>query len=178
MFNVDEIFTLQFTPLVVAPSIPKPACKMKTPTHFTLAQASPHSQSVVAANYLPVNPLISNATSFSSSALRDFTLFIGLDSNSSTPLSVAVSSSQKLLLKIQLPTSEGPSWADEVAAEQSQRSTQETVVSNCVYSGRVQTPQPRSQPLVCPSPQKQTPRTIISDFTPQYDSPALPALRP
>ena len=53
-----------------------------------------------------------------------------------------------------------PSWADEVAtAEQSGRSTQETVIPNWAYSGRVLGPRPQLQPLVYPAPVLPTPYT-------------------
>ena len=50
------------------------------------------------------------------------------------------------------------SWAEQVAtADQSGRSTPETVVPNWAYSGRIHGSRPRSQPLVYPQPVMPTP---------------------
>ena len=150
--------------------MPEPVCEMQTPALFTMAQSSPQPHSVDTANYVRVNPLPSPATSSSSSD----ELHLCIESDTSSPSAPVgpPSSSQELLLQrdqpvpqpssifgttthTSIPTSQPPpqstsisSWADEVAtAEQSGRSTPETVVPNWEYSGRIRGsrgPQPPS----------------------------------
>ena len=173
---------------------------MQTQALFTMAQSSPQPQSVDTDNYARVNPLPSPATSSSSSGeLHQY-----IDSDMSSPC-VPVgqqSSSQELLLQgtNQVPqpppllstahaavsTSQPPPqptsipfWSDEVAtAEQSGRSTPETVVPNWAYSGRIRGPRPRSQPLVYPPPRMPTPNTQCPPVpSPRY-GPTITPLRP
>ena len=165
------------------------------------AQSFPQPQSVDTINYARVNPLPSPATSSSSSGK----LHLYNESVTSSPL-VTVgppSSSQEVLhqgdqLVPQPPpifatttntltsTSQLPlqpmnisSWSDEVSiAEQSGRSTPETVVANWAYSGRIRGPRPRSQPLVY------SPSVIPIRFSQRPRGPSLrygptiPPLRP
>ena len=75
--------------------------------------------------------------------------------------------------------SHSSSWPDEVAeAEQSGRSTSETVVPNWAYSGRVRGPRPRSQPLVYPTPAMPTPITQCPSVPPLGFGPTIPSLQP
>ena len=193
MLEVDDILPSPLNPLVLAPTVPKPVCKMQTPALFTMAQSYPQPQSVDTVNYARVNPLASPATSFSSSGKLH--LYIDSDTSSPSVPTGLQSSSQELLLQgtSQLPQppplfstaqppiqpTNIPSWADEVAtAEQSGQSTPETVVLNWAYSGRIRRAQPRSQPLVYPSPVMPTPHTQHTPVpSPRY-GPALPPLRP
>ena len=150
-----------------------------------------------------VNPLPSPTTSSSSSG--ELPLFIENDPSSPSvpigPLSLSqqlllqgsqllppVPQSQQLLsLAQQLPFlvqqpptqfTQSSSWADEVAAEQSDRSTPEKLVPNLAYSGPVRGPRTRSQPLTCPSPVMPTP-LYFSTTTPSHRyGPTTPPLRP
>ena len=112
----------------------EPVCEMQRPAVFTMAQP----QLVAATTYSRVNPLPSLDTSLSFSGAREQPLFIGNDRG----ILGAVNWSSKLQLDGLQPQPQGPSWADEVTAEQSQRSTLETVPPNWVYSRRVRTQQP------------------------------------
>ena len=151
MLEVENILPSPLNPLVLPPPAPEPVCEMLTPALFKMAQSSSQPQSVDTTNYRRGNPLPSSATSSSSSG--ELNLYI--DSDTSSP-SVAVgpqSSSQMLSLhgdslvpqpptlfstthtavSSQLPPQPTSvfSWAEEVAkAEQSGRSTPETVVLN------------------------------------------------
>ena len=112
-------------------------------------------------------PLPSPATSSSSSG--ELPLCIGSDTSSLTTTVGPISSTQELLLQgKQLPQSfqtvpqppqppHSSSWADEVAAKQSDRSKPETVVPNWAYSRRILGPHPRSRPLFYPPPVMSTP---------------------
>ena len=174
MLEVEDILPSPLTALVLPPPVPEPVCEMQTPALFTMAQSSPQPQSVDTGNYARVNPLPSTATSSSSSG--ELHLFIGSDTSSPSIAVGPTSSSQELLLQgnIQVrqppslftahtavstsqpppqPTSI-PSWADEVpTAEQTNRSTPETVVLNWAYSGR------NRGPLINPTPVMLTPYT-------------------
>ena len=77
------------------------------------------------------------------------------------------------------PAPHSSSWADEVAAaEQSDRSTPETVVHNWPFSCWVPGPRRRSQPLVSPPPVMSTPLTQPpSVASPRY-GPTNPPLQP
>ena len=159
VLEVDDILPSPLTPLVLAPTVPKPVCEMQTPAFFTMAQPSPHPKFVDTANYARVNPMPSSATSSSSSD----ELHLYFDSDTSSP-SVPVgpqNSSQGLLLQrdnqVQQPPrlfsiahtavstpqtppqpTSCPFWADEVAiAQQSGHSTPETVIPNWTYLGRI-----------------------------------------
>ena len=71
------------------------------------------------------------------------------------------------------------SWADEVAtAEQSGRSTPETVVPNWADSGRIRGPRLQSQPLVYPPPVMPTPHTQRPPVPAPWYGPTLTPLRP
>ena len=178
--EVDDILPSPLTPLVLAPTVPQPVCKMQTPALFTMAQSSPQPQSVDTANYTWVNPLPSPATSSSSSG--ELHLYIDSDTSSPSVPTGLQSSSQELPLHgtsqvpqpslfstahTAVPTAQPPiqptdipSWADEVAtAEHSGHSTPETDVPNWAYSDRLRGARPRSQPLVYPSPVMPTPHT-------------------
>ena len=152
MLEVDDILPSALTPLVLAPTVPEPICKMQTPALFTMAQSSPQPQSVNVANCARVKPLPSPTTSSSSSG--ELHLYIGSDASSPSVPAGPQSSSQELLLQgtsqvpqppplfstahITVSTSQPPtrptsipSRADEVATvEQSGHSTLETVVPN------------------------------------------------
>ena len=81
MLEVDDILPSPLTPLVLAPTVPEPVCKMQTPILFTMAQSSPQPQSVDTTNYARMNPLPSPATSSSSSGA----LHLYIDSDTSSP---------------------------------------------------------------------------------------------
>ena len=146
-----------------------------------------------------MNPLPSPATSSSSSG--ELHLYIDSDTSSASIAVGPPSSSQELLLQgntqvpqppplfsaahTAVPTSQPPpqptripSWADEVAtAEQSGRSTTETVIPNRAHSGRIRGSRPRLQPLVYPPPLMPTIHTQRPPApSPQY-CPAIPILR-
>ena len=158
----------------------------------------PYSHSLWTLNYARVNPLPSPATSCSSS--RELHLYIESDTSSPSVPVGPPSSSQELLLqgdqRVQQPppifatttniptsTSQLPpqpttisSWA--AIAEQSVRSTPETVVRNWAYSGRIRGPRPRFQPMVYPPPVTPTPFSQQPRKpSPRYD-PTIPPLRP
>ena len=93
MLEVDDIVPSPLTPLVLAPTVPKPVCEMQTPDLFTVAQSSPQPRSVDTANYARVNPLPSPATSSSSSGERH--LYIDSDTSSPSVPARPQSSSQE-----------------------------------------------------------------------------------
>ena len=70
---------------------------MQTQTLFMMAQSSPHPQSVNTAIYARVNPLLSSATSSSSSG--ELHLYIDSDTSSPSGQVRPPSSSQELLLQ-------------------------------------------------------------------------------
>ena len=191
MLVVDDILPSPLTPLVLAPTVPKPVCEMQTPALFTMAQTSPQPQSVDTANYAQVNTLPSPATSFSS--LGELHLYI--DSNTSPPTVPTgqhssshepqppslTSTAHTAVPSIQppIPTTHIPSCADEVATtEQSGHSTPETVIPNLAYSGRIRGHRPRSKPLVYPPPVMPTPHIQPPLVPSPRNGPALPPLRP
>ena len=198
MLEVEDLLPSPITPLVLPPQVPEPIYETQTPALFTMAYTSPQPQSVDTANYAQVNTLPSTATSSSCSG----ELYLYIDSDMSSP-SVPVgpqSSSQELSLQrdSQVPqppplfstthTADSsqpppqptsiPSWADEVAiAEQSGRSTPETVDPNGAYSGRIRRPRPRSQPLVYPPPVMPIPNTQRPPVSSPLYGPTIPPLR-
>ena len=159
MLEVEDVLPSPLTPLVLPSSMPEPVCEMQTQALFTMAQSSPQLQFVDTASYAPVNPLPSPVTSSSSSG--ELQLYIDSDASSPSTAVGPPSSFQELLLQgntqvpqppplfstahTAVPTSQPPpqpthipSWADEVAtAEQSGRSTPETVIPNWTYSGSI-----------------------------------------
>ena len=184
--------------------VPEPVCKMQTPALFTMAQSSPQPQSVDTENYARVNRLPSTATSSSSSG--ELHLYIESDTSSpSVPVNPRCprSSSQELLLQGDKPVPQAPpvfgattitatpisqpppqptgisSCADEVIiAEQSGRSTPETVISIWAYFGMIRGSRTRSQPLVYPPPVMPTPSTQRPRApSPRY-GPTITPLRP
>ena len=201
MLEVDDILPSPLTPLVLAPTLPEPVSEMQIPALFTMAQSSPQPKSVDTGNYARVNPLPSPATSSSSSS--ELHLYIDSDTSSSSVPLGPQSSSQKQLLHgaiqrpqppplfsiahtassaaqppLPRPTSI-PSCADEVAtAEQSGRSTPETVVPNWAYSGRIRGSRQRSQPMVYPPPVMPTPLTQRPPVPSPWYGPTIPPLRP
>ena len=146
-----------------------------------------------------VNPLPSPATSSSSSG--ELNLYIDRDTSSPSTAVGQPSSSQELLLQgntqvpqpppifstahTAVPTSQPPpqptsipSWADEVAAaEQSGRSTTETVIPNWAYSGRIRGSRPQSQRLVYPPPVMPTPHTERPLVPSPWYGPTIPPLQ-
>ena len=192
MLEVEDLLPSHLTPLVLQPTVPEPVCETQTPALFTMAQSSPQPQSVDTAKYARVNPLPSPATSSSSGELHLY-----IESNTSPPIAQTgqVSSSQELLLQgnVQAPhpppsstaapteapqPTNLPSWADEAAAEQSGRSTPDTVVPNLAYSGRIRGPRPRSQPLTYPPPVMPTPFISRHPTPSQRYGPVVPPIRP
>ena len=157
MLEVEDILPSTLTLFVLPHQVPERVWEMQTPALFTMAQCSPQPQSMDAANYARVNPLLSPATSSSSSG--ELHLFIESDTSSPSAPVGPPSSLKQLLLRgeqpvpqpysiigtithTSIPTSQPPpqptsipSWADEVAiAEQSGLSTPEMVVPNWAYS--------------------------------------------
>ena len=166
--DVIDILPSPLAPLVVTLPVPESVCEIQAPALITMAKASPQPHSVDVATYSRVNPLPSPATSSSSSG-GELPLFIWSDSNSPAAIPPGtINSSQELLIKGQQPPQQ-PSWADEVAAEQSECSTPETVVQNCSYSGRVRGPKIRAPETMSVTTRMRTPR---------YESPTVPPRRP
>ena len=161
--EVDDILPSPLTPLVLAPTVAEPVCKMQTLALFTMAQSSPQPQSVGTANSAQVKPLASPATSSSNSGELHLkidsdtgspSIPVGLPSSAEEPLLQGSSQTSHLppvIAHTAIPATQHPphstsisSWADEV--EQSGTSTPETLIPNWAFSGRVRGP--RSQPLV------------------------------
>ena len=190
MLEVDDILPSPLTPLELASTVPNKFAKRKHPP------SSPQPQSVDTANFARVNPLLSPATSSSSSG--ELHLYIDSDTSSPSVPTGLQSSSQELLVQgtIQVPQSPPlvsiahtaastaqppiqptniPSWANEVATvrPQSGHCTPETVVPNWAYSGMIRGARARSQPLGYPPP-------VASDASTAYTTPAgtLTEVRP
>ena len=116
MLKFDANLPSSLKPLLMAPPMSEPVCKMQTPTLFTVAHASQQLQSVDTDSYSQLNPLLSPNTL--SSCLGERPLFIG--SNTSTPTAgTGLLSSSQLLQGLQPPQlpPQNSSWADEVTEE-------------------------------------------------------------
>ena len=99
MLEVDDILPSPLTPLVLAPTVPKPVCEMQTLALFAMAQSFPQPQSVDTGNYARVNPLSSTATYSSSSG----ELHVYIDSDTSSPsIAIGQASSSRELGYVQI----------------------------------------------------------------------------
>ena len=141
MQKVEDILPSTLAPLVLPHAVPQPVCVMQTPTFVTVAQSSPHLQSMNRANYARLNPLPSSATCSSSSGENH--LYIDSDTSSRSVHVGPLSSSQELLLQSDNTMSHTPHQSSQLPTQ-----GQLTIVVNWAYSGRIRGSRPRSQPLV------------------------------